>query len=81
MFNVSADNEAIARLVHLQAAAAICPGEEVFGQRVADLFFHGVAHRARAEFRMESFTNQKRQNRFVQFQFVAACGEKLNFTQ
>ena len=75
----STDNETIAGFIHLQPAAGIFSGEQVLGQRIADLLFNGVAHRTRTELGMKSFSHKERQNCFIQFQCVTARGKKLNF--
>ena len=75
----STDNETITRFIHLQPAAGIFSGEQVLGQRIADLLFNGVAHRARAELWMKSLSHKERQNGFVQFQCVTARSQKFNF--
>ena len=43
--------------------------------------FRCVSHGSRSELGMKSFSHQKRQHGFVQFKFVAARGEKLNFAR
>ena len=77
----SMDNQAIVRLVHGHHPIGWFPLEQFFCHGIAHQFFDGIAHRTRAEFGMKSFSHEKRQHRFVQFKFVAARGEKLDFTR
>jgi hypothetical protein len=46
----SADDKAIARIVHHHHAFSLFPFEQLFRNRIAEEFFHCIAHRTRAEF-------------------------------
>ena len=61
-----------------QAGATV---EQTFAHRIADELFHRIAHWTRAELRVKSLSHEERQNRLVQFQFVTARGEELDFTR
>jgi len=53
--------------------------EQAFRHRVADELLHGIAHRACAEFRVETLSDEKRQRGLVEFDPVTACGEEFDF--
>jgi len=75
----SEDGEAVAQIVHHERATSRARIQQTFADRITHQLFHRIAHGPCAEFRMKAFAHEKRQNRFVQFERVAACLEKLNF--
>jgi hypothetical protein len=77
----STDSKAVSRFIHLHSAAGKFSGEQMRGQRITDLLFNGVTHRARTEFGVKSFADKKWQDCFVQFEFVAAHRKKFNFSR
>jgi len=46
--------KAFRRFIHDQAAAAAAAGQQINRHGITDEFFNGIAHRTRAQFRMES---------------------------
>ena len=46
---------------------------------IADEFFHGIAHRARAEFRMKTATDKEWENRSIGCEFMAFGFQERQF--
>ena len=55
--------------------------QQAFRNGIADQLFHRVAHRTRSQLRVKTFAHEKRQNCFIQFQFVSALPQEFDFTR
>ena len=75
----SANDETIASFVHREHAASCSGVEQTFRHGITHEFFHSIAHGAGAEFRMETATHQKRENRGIRCEFVSLGFQEHQF--